>query len=275
MSNYRFAICEWCSPVAGPAVCQLASEAGLDGVELNIGDFNHNLPLSSARIQRYYMEAAQKYGIAFTAMAVNTPGVHTLLPAENQPEYAMTRLILSKAVEAAAAMRIPIVQIPSFFSNEIKTPENLRSAAHFLRYTCELAEKYNILVGSENTLSLDETFELIDLVDRANFRIYFDTENPVFFKNNNPAEMIRRLGSHICEVHVKDGTAEQLSCRPLGQGHGHFFECVEALKDINYSGWIVSENNYDMPPFNTFENDRFELIVEDLRIMKQALAFCG
>lgn len=272
MSNYRFAICEWCSPVSGPAVCRLASEAGLEGVELNIGDIQHNLPLSDARVQRYYMDAAQKYGIAFTAMAVNTLDNYTTLHPENRAESEMTRLILGKAVEAAAAMGIPIVQVPNFFNNEIRSEQDMRAAAQFLRHTCELAEAHGIIVGSENTLTAEDNLKLVALVDRPNFRIYFDTENPVFFKKENSAEMIRKLGGHICEVHVKDGTDDQLSCRPLGQGHGHFYECVQALKDIGYSGWIVSENNYDMPPFNTFENDRFELIVEDLRIMKRA--FC-
>ena len=270
MKKYRFAICEWCSPVAGPDVCRLAAEAGLEGVELNIGDIRRNLPLSDARIQRYYLDAAQKYGISYTAMAVNTLDNYTTLHPDNIQESDMTRFILGKAVDAAAAMGIPIIQVPNFFSNEIRTHDNLLAAAQFLRYTCEHAEKHNIIVGSENTLSAEENLELVERVGMPNFRIYFDTENPVFFKQYDSAEMIRKLGSHICEVHVKDGTEDQLSCRPLGQGNARFHACVQALKDIGYSGWIVTENNYDMPPFNTFENDRFDLIVEDLKIMKKS-----
>ena len=270
MSRFRFGLCEWCSPVMGPAVCRLAAEAGLDGVELNIGDIQRSLPLSDARVQRYYLDASQKYGIAYTAMAVNTLDDYTMLHPDDVQESEMTRLILAKSVEAAAAMDIPIVQVPSFFNNAIRTPEDLQASAQFLRYACELAEKHGIIIGSENTVSAEENLELIERVNRPNFRIYFDTENPVFFGHYDSAAMICALGSHICEVHVKDGNDQQHSSLPIGQGHGRFFECVQALKDVGYSGWIIAENNYCTPPLRSFQNDSFDLIVEDLKVVKQA-----
>ena len=48
MKKYQFGIAEWCVPVAGPAICRMAAEAGLDGVELCLDGYEHNLPLTDA-----------------------------------------------------------------------------------------------------------------------------------------------------------------------------------------------------------------------------------
>lgn len=272
MKKYRFGIAEWCVPVAGPAICRMAAEAGLDGVELNLGEFEHNLPLTDAHVRRYYLDAQQKYGVEFAAIAVNALDNSFAMPPENEQRAQERRFILAAAVDTAAAMGVPIVQVPNFWANAIKNREEMEMAAGFLREACERAEKHGILVASENPMTVEENLELMDLVDRANFRLYFDTENPVYFSGADTAQMLRAYGDRVCQIHVKDGTDEQMSCRPLGEGHGHFYACADAIRETGYEGWIVLENNYDMPPFNTFENDRFELLAEDVRILKRAFA---
>ena len=229
MCKFRFAIADWCIPVSGPDVCRMAAEAGLDGVELNLGEFEHNLPLTDPHVRRYYLDAQQRYGVDFCGIAVNALDKSFVMP-----------------------------------------PENPQRAAGYFREACDEAEKHGIIVSSENPMSVEDNLALCDLVDRPNFRLYFDNENPVYFNGANSAEMLRALGSRVCQIHVKDGTDAQMSSCHLGQGHAYFHECVQVIHEIGYTGWIVSENNYDMPPFNTFENDRFELLVEDVRIMKQA-----
>ena len=270
MKKYLFGIAEWCVPVAGPAVCRMAAEAGLDGIELNLGLFEHNLPLTDAHVRRYYLDAQQKFGVGFAGLAVNALDASFAMPPENEQRARERRFILEAAVDTAAAMGIPIVQVPNFWDNAIKNHDELVLAADFLRAACERAEKHDIIVSSENPMGVEENLELMDLVNRPNFRLYFDTENPVYFSKTPTPDMLRAYGDRVCQIHVKDGTDEQMSCRLLGQGHAYFRECVDAIKEIGYEGWIVLENNYDMPPFNTFENDRFELLAEDTRILKRA-----
>ena len=270
MCKFRFAIADWCVPVSGPDVCRMAAEAGLDGVELNLGEFEHNLPLTDPHVRRYYLDAQQRYGVDFCSIAVNALDKSFVMPPENPQRAAERSFIMKAAVDTAAALKIPIIQVPSFWQNAIKTPEELEIAAGYFREACDEAEKHGIIVSSENPMSVEDNLALCDLVDRPNFRLYFDNENPVYFNGANSAEMLRALGSRVCQIHVKDGTDAQMSSCHLGQGHAYFHECVQVIHEIGYTGWIVSENNYDMPPFNTFENDRFELLVEDVRIMKQA-----
>ena len=72
---------------------------------------------------------------------------------------------------------------------------------------------------------------------------------------------------------MQSRTEEKLSCRHLGEGNACFHECVDVIREIGYEGWIVLENDYDMPPFNTFENDRFELLRRDVEIVKKAFSW--
>lgn len=272
MSRYQFAVAEWCMPVAGPAICRMASEAGLDGVELNLGLFEHNLPLTDPHVRRYYLDAQQKYGVGFAAIAVNALDASFVMPPENARREEERRFIMKAAVDTAAALKIPIVQVPNFWDNAIKNEAELEMAAGWFREACEAAERYGVIVSSENPMSVEDNLKLYDAVNRPNFRLYFDTENPVYFSRARTPDMLRAFGSRVCQIHVKDGTDGQMSCKPLGQGHAYFNECAQVIREIGYEGWIVLENNYDMPPFSTFENDRFELLAEDARILRRTFA---
>ena len=272
MPRYRFGIAEWCSPVAGPAVCRLASEVGLDGVELCLDNYAHNLPLTDTCVRRYYLDAQQKYGVAFCAIAVNALDQSFVMPPENARRAEERRFVLRAAVDTAIALAIPIVQVPNFWDNAIKSDVDMALAAGFFQEACEAAEKHGIIISSENPMSVENNLKLYAMVDRPNFRLYFDTENPVYFSHASTPDMLRAFGDKVCQIHVKDGTDAQMSCKPLGQGHAMFRECAAVIHEIGYSGWIVLENNYDMPPFNTFENDRITLLEEDVRILKRTFA---
>ena len=245
---------------------------GLDGVELSLNDFSRNLPLTDPTIRRYYLDAQQQYGVEFCGLAVNALDQEFAMPPENAQRADARRFVLKAAVDTAAALNIPILQVPHFFANAIHNAEEMEMAAGFFREACEAAEQHGIIVSCENPMNARDNLALFELVNRPNFRLYFDNENPVFFAGENSAEMLRALGRHVCQIHVKDGTGEQLSCRQLGEGNAFFHECAAVVHEIGYEGWIVLENNYDMPPFNTFDNDRFELLVQDVRTLKRAFA---
>ncbi len=245
MSQRRIAICQWCAPVEGPAVCRFAAEAGLNGVELDIGSLDQGMPMTDPVVREKYLAEAEKYGIRFPSLALNVfGGDYTMLRAWSDPRSEMTRHILKSGVMTAAAMGIPILQVPSFGDNAMKTREDMAITAEYLRYAARIAQKFRVTIGTENTLNAAENRILLAMVGERNCKVYFDNENMVFFRGEDPVDMIRTLGSAICELHLKDGTEETLSCRPLGGGNARVAECAEALKEIDYKGWLVLENNY-------------------------------
>lgn len=265
MAQYRFGICEWCLPAVGPSVCRLAVDAGLEGVALDLGSLQSGMRLTDPRIRRYYMEQAQHAGVGFCALALNVFGKYTLLHPEDAAEAEVVRYILDESVAAAAEMGIPVIQVPSFFGNAMNTEADIRASATYFRYACERAEPLSIVIGSENTLDAGGCERLLEMVDRPNFAIYFDTENPAFFGAGDSPEMIRRLAGDICQIHVKDGTDERLAHTPLGQGHGRFHDCAAAIRETGYSGWIILENEY-----TDFRRDNDALLAADIAEMRAA-----
>lgn len=240
----------------------MAADCGLDGVELDLGSLEQGLPLSDARVCRYWLDAQQRCAVAFPALAVNTLGGHCRVRPENPGQEALCRRIVSAAIDAAAAMGIGVIQIPNFGGFAIGGEADIEPASRFYRWACELAGPRDILIASENTLSADENLWLCDQVDRSNFRIYYDNENVAFFTGESPAAHLRAIGPRACQVHLKDGSPDALSSKPLGEGHGQAEPCLSALRDMGYGGWVVLENEYAGEAFGS--SDRFESLQRDV-----------
>lgn len=269
MSEIRIGIAEWCSPVPGPAACRVAAECGLDGVELDLGELRHDLPLSDADVRRYWLDAQQKYAVDFPALAVNTLGGHCSVRPESAAQEELCRHIVSAAIDAAAALCIGILQIPNFGGFAIRSAEDMDGAVRFYQWACEAAETRHVLIGSESTLTAEDNLCLCERVDRPNFRIYYDNENVVFFRGEDPVKHLESLGSRVCQIHFKDGTAQALSSRPLGEGHGQAEACLNVMNRLGYAGWVVLENDFDTEAFSRI--GRFEAIRKDRDWLKARL----
>ena len=55
------------------------------------------------------------------------------------------------------------------------------------------------------------------------------------------AAAIRKYGTRVRHVHLKDYTANPFAFLPLGKGDIDFADIFSALKEVNYDGWLVVE----------------------------------
>jgi sugar phosphate isomerase/epimerase len=268
MGNMKFGICHWSFPLEGPYACKIAAQLGLQGMELDLGDYERNFPLSNRLIQDSYMEEGEKWGIAFPAMAVNTLCNFGMTNTADTLKGEIARLALIKAVEAAQAMNIPVVQLPSFFDGEIKDEYGFKETVNCLVFACSYAADRGVTIASENVLSPEESKRLLETVGSKNFKIYFDLQNYYYFKGYRVPDVLRELFPYICEVHAKDGKTGDLSGALLGEGDVDFMGSVKALKELGYKGWIHLENYYDKSPLNRGDQDPFELLSKDIETLK-------
>jgi sugar phosphate isomerase/epimerase len=49
---------------------------------------------------------------------------------------------------------------------------------------------------------------------------------------------------HVIEEHLKDGLNDEGPSKPLTQGNSGFAECMAILRERNYDGWMLLENDY-------------------------------
>lgn len=266
----KIGICEWAMPGGGRYGCKIASQVGLEGIELDLGDYERNFPLSHEEMQNAYLEASQQWGIEYPSIAVNALCKYGMINPVRSKKREIAMMAISRAIDTAHALNIPLVQLPSFEDGEIKTEEDFINAAQCLKFACEYAGEKGIKIGTENLLSVEENLKMLETVGCDNLKVYFDTQNYFLFKGYNTVKMFEELVPYICEIHVKDGNGH-MSGSLLGHGNAGFYEIVEAIKKHNYSGWIQLENYYDQEPLSMENEDPYTLLKEDIKILKDAL----
>lgn len=234
----KVAICQWCIPVTGPGALQLAADMGYDGVEMDMGFGKPEQDLLIPEVLESFLQAKINCGIQTPSLACNGLSLKNTQNREHREQ------IMRAVVDVAVKLDAKILQMPSFFEDGIKTQEDMAETARSLKYLCQQAAGYGIVVGTENQLDVKQNLDLIELVGEPNFAVYFDNANPYLFDNRDGVKMLKELYPHICETHVKDFSLwGKKPCRPLGKGGCHAKETLELLKKMGYEGWIVSENS--------------------------------
>jgi sugar phosphate isomerase/epimerase len=186
-------------------------------------------------------------------------------------ERAIAFKTITSAIDAAAAMGIPIVMVQSFNASAIETDQDFERAINVIRRVSAYAlEKGEITLGLENLLSVDNLLRLINEVGNPNVKIYFDTQNYYLHEKADVAAMVEPLISHICEVHVKDGHESDIepSGALLGEGDSEFFNTIAELRKCGYNGWLISENFYDRGPISKLDDDPIALMQKDYQTLQ-------
>jgi sugar phosphate isomerase/epimerase len=267
----KLGITEWSLPVDGPYGCKIAADVGFTGIQLDVGSYARNFPKTKRVVQEAYLEAAKQYGITYTAIACNELDVYGMVAPKGYPERGIALRTITSAIDAAAAMDIPIVMVQSFKASAIETEQDLERAVNVIRYAAQYAlDKGDIVIGVENLVPVDGLLQLLDTVNKPNVKIYFDTQNYYLDQKVDVAAMVKPLAPHICEVHVKDGYEADVepSGALLGQGDSEFYRTIDELKACGYSGWLISENFYDRGPVSALSDDPVELMLKDYQVLK-------
>ncbi len=267
----KIGICAWSLPIDGPYAAKLAAEIGLDGIQLDIGPYERGFPLSRGFVQQAYLEAAEKYGISYPSMAARVSDYYSMVAAPGEREHEIVKTGIAKAIDACGKMKIPLLLIPNFEKSAIKSYHDFDIVVEVMKWACDLAADQGVVIAAENTLSVEETVKLITSVDKRNFKLYFDFQNYYLHKEYYSPDILESLFPHIAELHVKDGRNKDLSGALLGEGDVNFHESMDVLRTRNYSGWIVTENYYDVAPLCGENDNPVDLIKKDLATLRKVL----
>lgn len=253
MARVQFGVCEWSFPCWGALSLKMASEAGFTGIQLgDAGGSLHAYPLTDQRVQDYYLEASEKYGVELQSIHLYTLGHQGYIRSPlNSPEWKICRESIEKGIVAASQMRIPTVIVDGMRMN---TAAKRQRVFEMERYAAEVADAYGVRVSMETDMTLEEHIQFLDALD-GKVTLCFDTHNPVMYGTGKPADLIRALGSkRVDHFHMKESLPNadgfitvETPIVLLGQGITEFQDSVQAIQDIGYSGWIISENFYYRP----------------------------
>ncbi len=268
----KIGVCAWSLPIDGPYAAKLAAELGFDGLQLDIGSYERGFSLSRDFVQKAYIDAAKENGIVYPSMAARVSDYYSMVAEPGEEEHGIVKRGIAKAIEACGKMSIPLLLIPNFEKSAIRSDRHFEIVVDVMKWACDMAVTEGVTVTAENTLSVQDTEKLISQVDRSNFKIYFDFQNYYLHQGFYTPEILEALIPHVAELHVKDGKNKDLSGALLGEGDANFYESMEVLKKHDYSGWIVSENYYDVAPLCGEEDNPVELIKNDIASLKKVLS---
>lgn len=269
--NIKIGACDWALPGAGLYATQIAAALGLDALSLRIGLYENDYPLTQPELQKIYLSEHQKYGIECCAIALNDFDNIAMHARKDTKEFEIVWNLLKRVVPTAKALGVSVIQVPGFAASEVKTEEDLEHSARAFQYLCDAAGEQGISVASENLMTPDEFQKMVDAVDRKNFYLYFDSQNYHLFRGLKQLDVLEGLYPHMCnQIHVKDGRGA-MSGGLLGTGDSGFSETMSWLKNHNYTGYILLENYYDQLPLRTQSQNPYDLLREDIKILRSAI----
>lgn len=271
MKQIKIGACDWGLPGSGLYATQIAASVGLEALSLKIGLYENDYPITHPEMQKIYLSEQQKYGIEYCAIALNDFDNISMYARKETKEYVIVWDLLKRAVSTAKALGAQIIQVPAFAASEIKTEEDMEHSARALQYLCDAAGEYGISVASENVMLPAEFQQLTDMIGRKNFYLYFDSQNYQLLHNYRETDILEGLYSHMCnQLHVKDGK-NAMSGGLLGTGDSRFFDTISWLDRHSFTGYILLENYYDQLPLRTRAQNPYELLREDIKILKKAI----
>lgn len=269
MSVFKLGVCEWGFPMPGPYAVKTAAEYGFSGLELDFGAYEKAYPLSVPAVQRAYLEMADDYGIEFPSMTIDSLNWYGLTRPLDSRNGMIAFDGIRRGIDAAAAMHIPVIQLPSFNDGAIRTESDFRNTCEKIKMACEIARPLGITIASENTLSARDTQRMVREVNSENFGIMFDTQNYFLADGRDTAALLREIHSYVVQVHLKDGYNGKLSGAVLGTGESGFFRTAEVIKETDCTEWLLLENYYHTQPISNLSSDPFTILEKDLAVVRE------
>ena len=115
-------------------------------------------PCLRKKIQDLYLDAQQKYGIEYANIGCSDGDNVPFFTPEGDPLYDAVNHWVTKAVDAAEYMKIPMVFFSNFNASLADTEEKLELTAKRYRYLCDYAADKGIEISCENPLSVENSF---------------------------------------------------------------------------------------------------------------------
>ncbi len=228
--GFKVGVCDWTiGKRTDPSSLEMAKRLGLDGVQVDFGSGQDNLPLCDPELQKKFLEEAKKHDVQIASLAL---GVLNNIPYKSDPR---AERWVSESIDVCKVMKVNVVLMAFFGNGDLRNdPKGTDVVVERLKKVAPKAEKAGVFLGFESWLSAEQHLDIIKRVGSPAVKVYYDVAN------SNKAgydiyQEIRLLGRQICEFHAKD--YDDL----YGKGTIAFEEVRRAMDDIDYRGWIVME----------------------------------
>lgn len=239
--QYQIGVCDWMILKRQKlSAFQRTREIGADGLEVDMGSLGNRdtfeSALSDAATREKFLEAAEELGISICSMAMS--GFY----AQSFAERATVMRMVGDCISTMQNMDVRLAFLPlGVKSDLIKFPELRPAVVERLKLVGKLAKDAGVVIGIETSLDAKQEVALLDDIDSAAIRSYFNFANPLQAGRDLVSE-IKTLGpDRICQFHCtdEDGVLLQDNQRL------DMIAVKQALDELNWQGWLVIERSRD------------------------------
>jgi sugar phosphate isomerase/epimerase len=231
--QYKIGITDWHINAKGdPKAFQLASEFGLDGIQLSYIPTNKTNNLTEPAVREKFLAESVKHKVEIASMAM---GIFNQRPFMTEPD---AEKWVTQCLEFMPELKQKVVLMAFFGKGDMKDkPEMQKLAIERLKRLAPIAEKKGMTLGLETWLGMEDHMRILDAVGSNAVKVFYDTAN-MDKMGYDILKEIRWLGKKnaICQIHLKENGNR------LGQGKVDFPKVKEALQDINYKDWLIIES---------------------------------
>lgn len=230
-------------------VFKVAHEAGYDGIDI-WGGRPMAYPLDmDEEACKHIVELKKKYNIEISAYTPEALSYPYNFASANEKEVRDTVNYYKKAIEVAAAIGAPRIQIAVKSRNVDAVRKDVyKTMIAAFREVAEYADKYDVtlileavtIYESNMVAYLDDLVEILDDVNHPRFKTMMDTATP-YVHGESFSNWFERLGDKIDYIHFVNSDGATPAHLPVNGGNMNMAEVLKVIKDAGYDGWLCSE----------------------------------
>lgn len=184
----------------------------------------------------------------------------------------LKRIVDCAAVLGATKLMGPYHSAMSVFTGQSATTDEWKCGVEGVHQLAEYAKRQGIVLGLEylNRFELyltscgDELIQFVDDVNHPNCKIMFDTFH-ANIEEKNIGDCIRKMGDRISFIQLSENDRST-----PGKGNVDWTGTFQAIKDINYDGWLSIEAfSQKLPAANIWR----KMFDSEEQLMRDGLAF--
>jgi sugar phosphate isomerase/epimerase len=212
-----------------------AERAGLEGVELGVGGAAEKLSIADPANREQTKDQVKAAGLVVSSLSMDLLNGNPLATDPQAPAWVEQTLGACQDFGAGGIL-VPFFGKAHLLQGSQFKQAEVDSLVERLKALAPKAEAANVVLGLECTLTAKQYGELLDRVGSKSVGAYYDIGNCTGAGFDVPGD-IRALGERLSLIHFKDGP------NYLGEGKVEMEPVAEALRAIDYKGWIVLETS--------------------------------
>ncbi len=223
-------------------IYSMAKDLGFDGIEIRgMGD-----DFAAYKAMPFTEANRPKTMAKLKALNIEIPCLSSGCCLKNREKEAETIEELTEYCKLAQQINAPYIRVLADLEAAPNGEVDDAYVAQQLRKLAPIAEEYDVTLLVETNGVYSDTRRLralLDSVDSHKIAALWDMHHPYRFAGESPEQTVANLGERIKYVHTKDSVMEdgKVVYKMMGEGDLPIQEMIEALKSIQYTGYISLE----------------------------------